>query len=162
MQAQIEITTSPTPEDMTFLSEGIQQYNRQTVPGIPDVSGDLRFAVFARGDDGEVLGGIRASAFWGYLTIELLWLSEAARGSGVGTQLVAGAEAFALEHGFTHARVETTSFQARPFYERLGYEVFGILEDFPPGHRSYYLRKTLAGTSVTSRNSPTSSQPAAR
>ncbi|HWU77210.1 MAG TPA: GNAT family N-acetyltransferase [Rhodanobacter sp.] len=139
----IEVTTSPAPEDLRFLSEGIQDYNRRTVPGIAEVSDDLRFAAFARDTDGNLLGGIRAGAFWGYLCIELLWLSEAARGGGIGSQLVASAEAFARKHGFTRARVETTSFQARPFYERLGYAVFGVLEDCPPGHCSYYLKKDL-------------------
>ena len=147
MQLHIELTTTPALEDMASLNEGIQQYNRQAVPGIPEVSEDLHFAVFARDADGHVLGGIRASAFSGYLCIELLWLSEVARGCGIESQLVTRAEAFALEHGFTHARVETTSFQARPFHERLGYEVFAILEDCPPGHHSCYLKKNLAGNS---------------
>jgi hypothetical protein len=56
---------------------------------------------------------------------------------------VRAAEAFAVQHGFQYARVETTSFQAKPFYEKLGYEVLGVLDDFPPGYRSYYLKKRL-------------------
>lgn len=140
----IELIRNPSQDDLACLSQGIQTYNRQTVPGFPDVTEEVRFVVLARTATGEVAGGLRAAAFWGYLTIELLWLSEAARGKGLGTRLVAGAEAFALSRGFRHARVETTSFQARPFYERLGYEVFGVLEDSPPGHRSYYMKKELA------------------
>ncbi len=99
--------------------------------------------MLARTSVGELVGGIRAVAFWGYLSIELLWLSESARGRGIGTGLVRAAEAFAVQHGFEYARVETTSFQAKPFYEKLGYDVFGSLENFPPGHRSYFLKKRL-------------------
>lgn len=139
----IQITTDPTPDELAVLSQGIQAYNQHTVPGFPDVSEELRFLVLARISSGALAGGIRASAFWGYLCIELLWLDEGYRGGGIGSRLVAAAEAFALQHGVLNARVETTSFQAKPFYERQGYEVFGVLEDFPPGHRSYYLKKRL-------------------
>jgi len=140
---KIEVTQTPDPADMEFLSQGIQGFNRGTVPGLPEVAQDLKFAVFARDDRGKLVGGIRANAFWGYLCIELLWLSEEARGYGAGKRLVEGAEAFAMEHGFRHARVETTSFQAKPFYEKLGYKVYGVLDDFPEGHQSFYLHKDL-------------------
>ena len=81
---KIEVTTAPDPADMAFLSEGIQTFNRETVPGPPEVADDPKFAVFARADGGGLAGGIRATAFWGYLTIELLWLAAGARGHGVG------------------------------------------------------------------------------
>jgi GNAT superfamily N-acetyltransferase len=38
------------------------------------------------------------------------------------------AEAYARSRGAVGATVETHSFQARPFYERLGYQVFGTLD----------------------------------
>jgi GNAT superfamily N-acetyltransferase len=132
---RISQTDQPEPDRLL--------YNRDTIPSFPEVTEELRFAVLARTSTGELAGGIRASAFWGYLSIELLWLSEPARGGGIGTRLVRAAEAFAVQHGFQYARVETTSFQAKPFYEKLGYEVFGVLDDFPPGYRSYYLKKRL-------------------
>lgn len=139
----IELTTSPSRDDLGVISQGIQAFNRATVPGIPEVADDLVFAVFARDAAGTVVGGIRAKAFWGYLSVELLWLAESARGGGVGTRMLRSAEAFAREHGYRYARVATTSFQARPFYEKLGYRVFGVLEDCPVGYRTYYLRKDL-------------------
>jgi hypothetical protein len=36
-----------------------------------------------------------------------------------------------------------TQFGARPFYERLGYSVFGELPDYPPGFSRVFLRKSL-------------------
>lgn len=143
MVMEIEVTTRPATGDLEFISQGIQDFNRKAVPGFPDVSEELRLAVFARNDERMLVGGIRARAFWGSLNIELLWVSEAARGSGVGSSLVRAAEAFARDNGLKYARVETTSFQARPFYEHLGYRVYGELEDFPLGHTSYFLSKRL-------------------
>jgi GNAT superfamily N-acetyltransferase len=139
----IEVTTTSALQDPDFISQGIQSFNRRTVPGIPEVSEDLNFAVFARSADGSVAGGIRAKAFWGCLCIELLWIDAHARGHGLGARRVKSAEAFALEHGFRRSRVETTSFQARPFYEKPGYEIYGVLDDFPEGHVSCYLKKNL-------------------
>ena len=54
------------------------------------------------------------------------------------------AEEEAIRRGCVGAWLDTHSFQARPFYEKLGYTVFGVLENFPPGHTRYYLRKSLA------------------
>jgi hypothetical protein len=39
--------------------------------------------------------------------------------------------------------LDTFDFQARGFYERNGYELFGTLDDCPPGHKRYYLKKAL-------------------
>ncbi|MDB5536981.1 MAG: Acetyltransferase family protein, partial [Devosia sp.] len=39
--------------------------------------------------------------------------------------------------------LDTFSFQARPFYEKLGYSVFGTIPDYPPGGARYFLSKTL-------------------
>ena len=52
-------------------------------------------------------------------------------------------EQAAKERGCTYAHLDTFSFQARPFYEALGYEVFGILDDYPPGHHKFFMKKAL-------------------
>jgi hypothetical protein len=54
------------------------------------------------------------------------------------------AEVHARSRGAVAATLETYSFQARPFYERLGYEVFGTLDGCPLGHVKFFLKKALA------------------
>ena len=44
-----------------------------------------------------------------------------------------------------HSYLDTFSFQARPMYEKLGYSVFGTLEDHPQGHTQWYMKKGVVG-----------------
>jgi GNAT superfamily N-acetyltransferase len=81
--------------------------------------------------------------YWGWLYVEILWLDARARGRGLGARLMAMAEQEAQRRGCRGAHLDTMSFQALPFYERMGYTVFGVLEDLPPGHRRYFLKKKL-------------------
>lgn len=96
-----------------------------------------------RGRRGDVLGGVLAQLWGGWLQVGHLWVAEAVRGRGHGTRLMADAEDYARSRGGMAATLDTHSFHARPFYERLGYRVFGTLEDYPPGHAKFFLRKAL-------------------
>ena len=99
----------------------------------------------ARDASGAVVAGLLGHTRWGWLYIEKLWLADAVRGKGFGTRLVAAAESLAIDRGCTGATLTTFEHQARPFYEKLGYELFGTLEGYPAGTRQYHLRKRLRG-----------------
>jgi hypothetical protein len=60
-----------------------------------------------------------------------------------GTLLGGMIESVARSKGSTLAHLDTFDFQAKQFYVNLGYEVFGALENCPPGHARYYLKKAL-------------------
>ena len=51
------------------------------------------------------------------------------------------AERIARANGCVGIWLDTYEFQARGFYEKLGFEVFGSLKDHPVGHRRFFLRK---------------------
>lgn len=140
---KVELLLSPAAEDLKTISQGIESFNENHMPDKVVYEQDTRFAVFARDDGGNLIGGIRANAFWNYCIIELLWLSEAARGRGIGSQMMNAVEEHARRLGFEYARTETLDFQAKPFYEKLGYEVYGELKDYPKGHSTYCLVKRL-------------------
>ena len=97
----------------------------------------------ARDADGNVVGGILGHTRWRWLYIAKLWIDATVRGQGIGTKLMAAAEELARSRGCTDVSLDTFDFQARPFYEKLGYELFGTLEGFPPDSRQFYLRKSL-------------------
>lgn len=97
-------------------------------------------AVIAR-RAGEIVGGLLGYTHWEWLFVQQLWSAAELRGRGVGRRLMLAAEAEARARGCHHAHLDTYSFQALGFYQRLGYRVFGQLEDYPAGHTRYFLHK---------------------
>ena len=122
-----------------FIVSGVDYYNI-AVTGLRDWF-PVNFVL--RGEQGDVLGGVLGQLWGGWLQVTYLWVAEAARGAGYGTRLVKEAEAYARFRGAVGITLETYSFQARPFYERLGYEVFSTLSGYPAGHVKFFLRKAL-------------------
>ena len=90
-----------------------------------------------------MVGGLLGETNVGWLFVAALWVAERFRGRGIGTALLAEGEAEARRRECIGVYLDTYSFQARPFYERLGYELFGTLPDCPPGGAKYYLYKRL-------------------
>jgi GNAT superfamily N-acetyltransferase len=100
--------------------------------------------VFLRAGSGEIKGGLIGSIFAGWLGVSTLWIDEKYRHRGYGGKLLQVAETEARDAGCKYARLDTFEFQARPFYERFGYECFGVLNDHPLGHTHYFMYKRLA------------------
>ncbi len=94
-------------------------------------------------DTTEILGGLWGATGWGYLHVDMLFVPENLRRSGIGRELMSKAEQEAYRRGCRSAWLDTFSFQARGFYERQGYVVFGSLGDYPTGHRRFFLTKTI-------------------
>ncbi|MBT3314263.1 MAG: GNAT family N-acetyltransferase [Anaerolineae bacterium] len=140
---KIELTQNPSKEDAKIISGGLVQFNHETIPDLEPQEATINFSIFTRAAAGEITGGLRASCYWNILHIELIWVSEEARGHDIGSQMVKKAEAFAIENGFELALLDTTSWQAKPFYEKLGYEVIATLPDHPKGHALHFLTKKL-------------------
>jgi GNAT superfamily N-acetyltransferase len=99
--------------------------------------------IIGRDADGAVQAGIRFVLPFQWLFVNWLWVSELYRKHGVGSELMGAAEATAREQGCRAAYLDTFTFQAPKFYERLGYREFGRLEDFPPGHSRVWFSKAL-------------------
>lgn len=101
-------------------------------------------AYVIRNDDG-IIAGISACIDWGYiLHIELLFVDEKYRHQGFGTLLLSKVEHEAKALGAGLAQTDTFDFQAKDFYLKHGYEIFGVVDDSPrPGHKRYYLKKVL-------------------
>lgn len=101
---------------------------------------------FLQTDDGEIVGGALGNIWGDWFFLKILWVDRPLRGQDNGQRLLAAAEQHAIERGCIAAHLDTASFQARPFYEKLSYRVFGTLEDHPVGHTHYLLSKRLGAS----------------
>jgi len=121
------------------IRQGLVAYNKAKV-------GPSRYRalwVVAREPSGAVQGGLRGSTFWNWLCVEWLWVAEASRGRGTGSQLLQQAEDIARKRGCVGAYVDTFSFQAPGFYQKQGYKKFGRLAGLPAGHARIWYHKPL-------------------
>jgi GNAT superfamily N-acetyltransferase len=100
-----------------------------------------------RDETGALIGGLIAATLWTWLSIDVLWVDPSLRGRGHGRTLLRAAENAALARGCTQAQLATFDWQARHFYERNGYTVWGELTGFPAGHSHFQMRRHLAPAS---------------
>ena len=143
MEAHIEFEAFPDEAVRQFVINGVDNYNIATTGLVAYYPVNF----FLRSERGEVLGGLLGQIWGGWLHVAYLWVAEPARSSGHGRALMQSAEPYAIERGCVGAFLSTFSFQARPFYEKLGYAVFGTLEGVPPGHSCCYLEKRFSARS---------------
>jgi GNAT superfamily N-acetyltransferase len=102
-------------------------------------------------DTGATIGGLWATSAYNWLFVELLFVPEEFSRRGIGSSLIRQAEQMAINRGLIGIRLDTMSFQAPGFYEKLGYHRFGTLENYPMGHEHIYFFKMLPGN-PTQRN----------
>ncbi|MDR2261867.1 GNAT family N-acetyltransferase [Enterobacter soli] len=137
----LSTTDNVTQQEKDELLTGLRAYNGQFLD-LATFSGDI--GVYVRDDKGAMLGGLIGVRKGDWLNIDFLWVSDSVRGSGVGSQIIKTAEDEARRKGCKHALVDTASFQARPFYEKQGYQLQMSLPDYPyPGMQRHYLTKSL-------------------
>ena len=135
---RLTVEDAPADVDVDVLPHALETYNEGRWPQHPPW---LPLAIFLR-DEARIVAGLAGETYCGWLFVKYLWVSDGLRGRGVGRELMARAEVRARERGCHSAWLDTFSFQARGFYEKLGYEEFGRL-DYPPGHHRHFLRKRL-------------------
>jgi GNAT superfamily N-acetyltransferase len=98
---------------------------------------------FIQSDDGEILGGALGNTWGLWLYVSDVWVDTAVRGKGYATKLMTAIEDQAMQRQCKCSYLDTFSFQARPLYEKLSYQVFGTLEDHPKGHSHFFMKKAL-------------------
>lgn len=142
MEPRIVLTSKPEPAHLQAMFALLRSFNDAASGYTYD--GVVLTIALIHPDTGEVLGGLYGSTGYNYLHVDMLFVPESMRGSGLGTRLMQQAEEEAQRRGCHGAYLETFDFQAPGFYQRLGYAVFGRLENTPPGHTRFFLRKLFA------------------
>lgn len=132
------IPGDPDREDLSAIVATLDVYNAAH-SGMADLPG---FAIVLRDPGTRVAtGGLYATDGYGWAFIRYLAVPEQYRGQGLGRRLMTEAEKVARDRGYIGLWLDTFEFQARPFYEKLGFEVFGELEGGQGAIARYFLKK---------------------
>lgn len=137
---KIDKKFAPSTEDLAELRTRFWDYASSRIPDLNPESADQEF-LFSALDGARLIGGICGNVYWDGLEIDTLWIDADYRSSGIGARLLADAEKFARDNGAVIAFFKTV--EARGFYEKQGYQVYGILEDRPIGSLLYHMKKRL-------------------
>ncbi|CAN7323480.1 GNAT family N-acetyltransferase [Devosia sp. LjRoot16] len=141
---EIRLKLNPLGRDVAVVRNGLRAYNKQQTGGIRHQN----VALLLYDADDKAVGGLTATAVLDWLFVEWLHVPAELRGKGHGRALMAEAEVFARQRGLLGMWLDTFSFQARPFYEKLGFAVFGTLDDHPVGGARYFMQKRFDSASI--------------
>lgn len=100
-------------------------------------------AIVIRDGEGAIVGGLWGMVSYRWLFVQYLVVPASMRGQGRGRELMLAAEAEARRLDCVGLWLDTFSFQARGFYEKLGYRCFGQIDDYPPGEARFFLSKRI-------------------
>lgn len=136
---EIELIEDPEKELIDFLDKKIDEFNWRNW----EVKERKRIAVKLQNENAEVTAGAAGRTFGDWLLLDTLWVSEKMRGQDLGSKLLAKIEMAAKERGCKKSLLDTSNFQAMPFYKKHGYEIQWTLESYPKTSSVYYMVKEL-------------------
>ncbi len=142
MNFYLEYLAKPHAIVRQIIGNGLTDFNRNTL--MPDLQIEDLAVVIREIESKTIVGGLWGRTGWEWLTIELIFVPESLRGQGIARNLIRMAEEEAVNRGCHSAWLDTLNPEALNLYERLGYERFGELKDFPKGGSRYFLQKKLA------------------
>lgn len=138
---ELTITKSLNSKDVEFLWSKLREHGLAKLSN-PDLEGKFFFGILAKEEE-EIKAGLLGQVYYRGMHVDLLWVDESLRKTGVGSSLLKKAEELAHESSCTLIYLDTFSFQAPKFYEKLGFEIFGKIENFPDTYTRYFLVKRL-------------------
>jgi GNAT superfamily N-acetyltransferase len=141
LQYQITLTDSPDSAVEEAIRTPLIAFNEKAAR--PRTNYRPLAIVISAPTTGEVVGGLWGSTYYSFLYVDLLFIPESLRDSGLGKHILNQAEHEATQRGCHGVWLDTFDWQARGFYEKCGYAVFGKISDYPPGHTRFFLTKTL-------------------
>ena len=129
--------------DADYIIDRVVVYNLSQVPAEQETLFDTLDKKITD-ENGKIIAGCVARMYcWKVAYIDTLWVDEKYRDKGLGSKLLAEVEKSAKEKGCYLIHLDTFDFQAKEFYEKQGYSLFGTLEDCPKSHCRFYLKKLI-------------------
>ncbi|MHB8034168.1 N-acetyltransferase [Clostridium botulinum] len=130
-------------EEADLIVDRIVEYNLSKVPGKQEVP-LLCINRVIEDINGEIIAGILSKMYcWNCIYIDVLWVKEENRKDRLGTKLLKELEKIAKEKDCHLIHLDTFDFQAKDFYIKHGYEIFGVLDQCPDNHKRYFMKKNI-------------------
>ena len=134
-----EITDEIDEDSQREIFEGLLSYNLERI----EDKNPKDLGVYYKDETGKIVAGLIGTTHGYWLTVKFLWVSESLRGKSIGSEILMQAEQTARERGCKFAFLDTFSFQAPLFYQKHGYQVAFVLEEYPLTGKRYYFSKNL-------------------
>jgi ribosomal protein S18 acetylase RimI-like enzyme len=132
---KIDVINEEASELVDVLVSGVRQHNFDHM----GVETSKPLSVVAHDENGKLLGGVSGRTIYKNFLINVVWVDKQARGTGLGRELMQLAEA--KERGCLLAQVDTLSFQAPVFYQKLGFEIVGQVPRIADIPERFFLMK---------------------
>jgi ribosomal protein S18 acetylase RimI-like enzyme len=130
---------NPPEDEIDYFEKKLYQYNLDKIDGYSYENFILKYV----DDTDSVIAGSHCQIGGGWLYIASLWVDEKHRNKGIGKKLVAQAQEIAIQKKCVGIYLYTYNFQSPIFYKKLGFRVFGELENFCDGNSKLYMKKNL-------------------
>lgn len=131
-----------TSDQAEILNDKIDKFNAEQLSFVGDIDCEKNYLI--KDQTGNIIAGIRGCFYFRKcLFISILFIDEDKRKQGLGSILLQTIESHAKSMNIRLIHLDTFDFQAKDFYIKHGYEVFGVLDDCPQGHKRYYMKKML-------------------
>lgn len=132
------ITNDGNQNDIDEIHNMLRSYNLSK----REKSDNVPLGVYYEDETGKKLAGLTGKTFGNWLCINYLFVSENLRNQGIGSKIIISAENEARNRGCKYVFVDTFSFQAPAFYEKLGYRCVFSLTNYPyTEERHYYIKE---------------------
>lgn len=101
-----------------------------------------KFGFLLRDKDNQTVGGSEGFCYYGRLHIDQLYIEKSHRGQGWGKNLIEAAETFGFKNECTLFTVNTIDWEARSFYEKLGYSSEFCRSGYENNSSMHFMGKT--------------------
>ena len=136
MNSKLVIEAELSKESIKIIEEGLRQFNLSKTS-----EGNSPLNILLKSDDDQMIGGLEGNHNAQWLYINALWVESHHRGKGYGKKMMLAAEEEALKRGVSQSYLQTV--HSLGFYQKLGYQVFSVIENSPTGFNMYYVKKSL-------------------
>lgn len=137
MDLLITVENEPSEKDNNFICNKLQEFN-DNYTGVKAI----HFSVFAK-DHNEIQGGAICYLDENSIYVDMIWVNETCRQSGIGSKILKLAEEEGRKRGAIFSTLDTFDFQAEGFYQKFGYERIGVIPAYLGEYDRIFLRKKL-------------------